>query len=200
MDKLVLYDKKWLRFLHRLWLFSYIPFIERVYASGSLVLGRLKDDSDFDVLIVVKKERLYTARFFCLALFKLFGWRPSKHIKKDRFCFNHFVTSDTFPASHPYTDYDKELYSKIYLVIERNIDSHLPPANAVALRAGRGNDSRSGNDKLGEILEKFLKFIQIKKINKNIKKYGNNNSRIFFNDDEVRLWFWPKSVISKLEP
>ena len=110
---LVLYDKKWHRFLRRVWLFKHLPFIDFVLASGSLVLGNVHKGSDFDVLVAVKTERLYTARFFCLLIFGSLGWRRS--VKKERggFCFNHFITPSSFRLNPPYSDYDRKLYQKL---------------------------------------------------------------------------------------
>lgn len=113
MDRDVLYDKKWFTFLRQAEMFRKIPFVDLVLASGSLVLGDVNKDSDFDVLVGVRQGRLYTARFFCLAIFKMLGWR--NHIKKGRsgFCFNHFVTPAAYCLAPPYSDYDRRLYKNI---------------------------------------------------------------------------------------
>ncbi|GEM_PF-632020 len=74
----VLYDKKWIKFLKRTWLFRFIPFVEFALAAGSLATGNVNPDSDFDVIVGVRAGRIFTARFFSVLLFGLFGWRRRK--------------------------------------------------------------------------------------------------------------------------
>jgi predicted nucleotidyltransferase len=46
--------------------------------AGSLATGNIQENSDFDVIVGVKRGRIFTARFFGVALFGLLGWRRKK--------------------------------------------------------------------------------------------------------------------------
>ncbi|MEK7115098.1 MAG: hypothetical protein AAB847_01950, partial [Patescibacteria group bacterium] len=79
MNREILYDQKWFKLLQRSFLFQYFPFVDFVLAAGSMALGDVNENSDFDVIVAAKNGRLYTARFFCLAIYKLVGWRRKKN-------------------------------------------------------------------------------------------------------------------------
>ena len=62
----VVWDKKWRKFLREARVFKHLPFIDFVFASGSMVLGNVRRDSDFDVLIGCRQNRIFTVRFFTI--------------------------------------------------------------------------------------------------------------------------------------
>jgi hypothetical protein len=99
----VLYDVKWQKLLRRTWLFAYVPFIDFALGSGSIAIGNVTETSDFDVLIGAQQKRIFTARFFAILFFGLFGWRRKKTdhglSAADKICLNHFVT----PASYRFS-------------------------------------------------------------------------------------------------
>lgn len=82
---LSIYDCKWRKFLRRVWLFKFIPFVDFVLAAGSLATGNacpshksmwgMHEGSDFDVIVGVRQGRIFTARAFCILAFDFFGWR-----------------------------------------------------------------------------------------------------------------------------
>lgn len=214
MDRKVLYDQKWQKFLRRIWLFRHLPFVELVMASGSLVLGSVKEGSDFDVLISARNQRLYTARFFCLIASGFLGWRRQLSKPKDGFCFNHFITSESSCLPPPYSGYDHDLYSQLLPVFgSRELFGRFLSANKDWL--GRADleeeDLRRRkffpsvlraaaehllSGKLGDWLENILMALQIVLIKKSVNLYSNALSCVHYNDKEVRLWFNPKRASS----
>src|SRR3989344_5939281 len=94
----VLYDVKWKKFLHHVKLFRFIPFIDFIFASGSMALGSVRDASDFDLIVGARPGRIFTVRFFALAFFGFARLRRKKNASKgegkDKFCFNQFVTKN----------------------------------------------------------------------------------------------------------
>ncbi len=121
-----LYQQKWRKFLRRVWLFKFTPFVDFVVAAGSLATGNVKENSDFDVIVGVRQGRIFTARAFCILGFGFFGWRRKKHVGShelivnshklavaDKFCFNHFVTPAACRLSEPHNEYWKKLYSSL---------------------------------------------------------------------------------------
>ncbi|MDP3999243.1 MAG: hypothetical protein Q8P76_01445 [bacterium] len=135
-----IYNQKWRKFLSRVWLFKFIPFVDFVLAAGSLVTGNPHENSDFDVIVGARQGRVFTARAFCILAFGLFGWRRRgvhkfisyadaqvdklneldlktyklKNLQtSDKFCFNHFVTPAAYRLSEPHNDYWKKLYSSL---------------------------------------------------------------------------------------
>ncbi len=115
VDQQLLYDKKWARFLKKTGLFRHIPFVEFAFGSGSMAIGNVDEESDFDVLIGARAGRIFTARFFAAILFGLFGWRRSKldHsvAASDKICLNHFVTPATYKLSLQKNEYWQRMYA-----------------------------------------------------------------------------------------
>ncbi len=113
----VVYDKKWIKFLSRARLFRYLPFIEFALGAGSLAVGNVKENSDFDVIVGARSGRIFTARFFAILTFGLFGWRRTRlshrEAASDKICLNHFATSEAYSLRGPYTDSWRELYRSL---------------------------------------------------------------------------------------
>lgn len=94
-----LLDQKWRMLSRYIPLFRTLPFVQGVFVSGSLALGTVKDQSDFDFLVISKPSRLYTLRLFSVLLFDVLGIRrkPGHGVgqTKDRLCLNHYLSSSS---------------------------------------------------------------------------------------------------------
>lgn len=113
-----IFQKKWQKFLRRVWLFRFIPFVDFVLAAGSLATGNMNENSDFDVIIGVRQGRIFSVRAFCILAFGMFGWRAvhkGNNPKKwqDKICLNHFVTPKAYRLSPPHNEYWKKLYESL---------------------------------------------------------------------------------------
>ena len=209
MKNEVLFDQKWIKFLRRDWLFKHLPFTEFVLASGSLALGNVRPESDFDVIVGVPYGRIFTARFFCVLIFGIFGWRRRKLSHQDeaadKVCFNHFVTEKSFKLSPPHGDYWRALYRNLVPIFgdPEKIQAFFQE-NREWMRKERlyNDDLRHQyknsslikkflefllNGKLGNILEKLLKTIQIKKIKKSLLTGSGYQPRIYYSDEELEF-------------
>lgn len=82
----------WVKMLRKL------PFLRGVFVRGAVALGVAGKNSDWDVLIVAEKQRIWLARFFLLGFLEIFRKRRSgrseTRLTKDRFCLNHFLTNE----------------------------------------------------------------------------------------------------------
>lgn len=70
----------------------YIPFIRSIIVTGGLSSGNATKNSDWDVLIVVRRGHIWTARFLMVFVTQLLGKRRYAHYIKDRICLNHFIS------------------------------------------------------------------------------------------------------------
>lgn len=206
----VLYDKKWLKFLRRTWLFRYIPFVEFVLAAGSMATGNVKPESDFDVIIGVKSGRIFTARFFAVIGFGFFGWRRTrlnhKETAADKICLNHFVTEKSYRLSPPHNDYWKNLYLNLapvfgtpekinkffeanadWLGRDRNYQDDLRHCYKSSSWVKRFRERLLGG-RFGDWLEKTLRHFQISRIEKSLKNDPPGyKPRIKYNDEELEF-------------
>lgn len=203
----VLRDKKWKRFLKMSWPFAYLPFVDFALGAGSMALGNVHKDSDFDAIVGCRNGRIFTARFFSVLIFGLFGWRRHKLIHNeeasDKICFNHFITEKSFRLSPPYNIYWQELYKNLAPIFgdPAVIEKFYKANNWVG--AAYSADSRhifkkanSGkifwetilSGRLGDYLEQALKAVQIRRIEKNLKKEtGGFQPRVRYGDDELEF-------------
>ena len=82
----------WVKLLRQL------PFLRGVFVRGAVALGLAERNSDWDVLIVTKKQRIWLARFLLMIFLEIFRKRRSgrneRRRTKDRFCLNHFLTEE----------------------------------------------------------------------------------------------------------
>jgi hypothetical protein len=94
--------QKWRAMLPRAWWLQVVPFVRMVSASGSLAMGSSSPQSDWDVFVVVKSGRLYTARLGLLAVAWLLGRLRTQTMQSapDRFCFNHILTTEGLSLRH----------------------------------------------------------------------------------------------------
>lgn len=81
--------KKLLRIVH--WL-RFVPYIRAIGVAGRLAMKNAEQQSDWDILIIFKKNKIFTGRFFATALVHFLGKRRYGNKICDRVCLNHFLT------------------------------------------------------------------------------------------------------------
>ena len=202
-------ETKWKKLLSRSRLFCLIPFVDFVFVAGSMAMGTAEENSDFDVIVGCRKGRIFIVRFCCFIHFGLFGWRKKKEecgsLAKDKFCFSHFVTPESYRLSGPHNDYWKKLYQSIVPIygsaefIQKFYDAN---ADWMGKRRIYKEDGRillcqTGfikkvreiilSGKFGDLIENILKKIQIKKIEKSLKTEESYKPRIIYGDGELEL-------------
>lgn len=210
--------KKWRKFLWMVKFLALAPYLRGIFASGSMATGNTTEESDFDVLVIVRSGRLYTCRFFLWTISSLLGVRRKKNqkIAPDKLCFNHYITDDNLYISHEsifnaqtYINLKPvmikpELFDQFYannLWLNNYTYNFRPHGNFVGISAKLPNvfmilakfseflvDSFPGNR-----AEKFFKYFQQKRIKSDpiIHELGG---RIVFTDQELE--FHPHSFES----
>jgi len=206
----VLYDKKWEKFLKRAWPFRHIPFVDFVLAAGSLAYGNIRKESDFDVIVAARSGRIFTARFFCAAAFGLLGWRRKRlshdETAADKVCLNHFVIPASYRLSPPHNVYWKNLYFNLVPVFGDPV--RINEFFAVNgdwleeekkyrddLRHLHKSSSRLKiffeeifSGKFGDAIERFLKKIQVRRIERSLKSDAPGyKPRIIYSDRELEF-------------
>lgn len=206
-----LLKEKWDKFHKRVKVFNSIPFVDFVLAAGSMAMGTAKETSDFDVIIGVKKGRIFTLRFFSVLFLGIRGWRTTasenmedKSKSADKICLNHFVTPESYKLSPPYNNYWKALYeSLIPMLGDKEAIKEFFTANDWVDQEKTKNKHENvllikktlmGNflsfilsGKFGDIVERLLKNIQVKKIERNLNNGYTHKPRIIYSDSELEF-------------
>lgn len=76
----------------------FVPFIRMAAITGRLAMKNAEEKSDLDLLIVIKKDKLFTGRFLVTALVHLMGQRRYAEKITNRICLNHFITDEFITA------------------------------------------------------------------------------------------------------
>ena len=207
-------EQKWKKARRYLFLAQVVPYIEAIFASGSLALGHTGKESDLDVLVVAKYGRIWTARVVISVLMNLLGVRrkDKERIAPDKICLNHYITD--YSLKIPFESmYNAQSYAHLVpiywrdeVIIKRFWKENgewakkflnfwkLP--DGYQRRAVRSSRILRGIKLLAEklldwsglagLLERFSKKIQISRINTNLP------GRITANDQQLE--FHPYSV------
>ena len=111
-------DEKWSIFLRDMKILARLPFVELVMASGSLALGNVSAESDFDILIVARDGQIWTTRLITAGILQFFGKRRHGTVTRDRICLNHFVTASSLHI--PYKSiYTASSYAHLIPLIDK---------------------------------------------------------------------------------
>ena len=202
-----LYSRKWEKFLKRVRPFRFVPFVEFVFASGSMATGKVHEGSDFDVLVGVRQGRIFIARFFAVVTFKIFGYHrrgvDHRDNVSDKICLNHFVTEKGYKLNAPHTGTWMELYQSLVPIMgnEDKIRQFFEANDWMKPRRVYKKDERyieKGDSTLkgflewilggrfGDLLER-LKFIQIFQIKRGLASVLGYKGRVSWSDDELEL-------------
>lgn len=85
---------KWNRAVFASKLIRWVPYVRMVAVANTLAMDAAKETSDIDLLIVLKKGRIWMARLFITLLIGVWGIR--RHGKKiaNRICLSFYITDD----------------------------------------------------------------------------------------------------------
>lgn len=112
---------RWRRIRLVAWLMSYLPFISAVFASGSLAMSNTSETSDLDILIIVRKNKLWTFRLLLLLLLSVLRLRRTRsdHVAPNKICPNHFISHGalTIPFRHLY---NAQTYANLVPLLAEN--------------------------------------------------------------------------------
>ena len=179
---------KWEKALKAVRWLKITPYIRLIFASGSLALSNTDEESDLDVLIVVKHGRIWTSRLLTVLLLSLLGVRRTRYekIAPDKICLNHFITDKSLyiPRKSIYT---AQLYARLIPILfedEKLVDEFMGTNSWVGqwikgwptikikntipnpsfLKIIKKIGEKILDTKLGDWLEKILKKYQLRRI------------------------------------
>ncbi len=201
--------QKWLKFAR------FLPYIRGIFITGALAMKRATPKSDWDVLVVVKKKRIWVGRLFITLFFQFLGKRRHDAKINNRFCLNHFLTEDglILEENNEFSSnelvfaipvYGKEAYQRFQQLNEHQINFIRPNyqrdtiENYFLLEENKFGESLKRKTenflewlKIGSGLNRLCKNLMIKKIKKNPKTYLSG-SDIRYNDQALVFLPVPK--------
>lgn len=82
--------RKWMQWI------QWLPFFRGLLIDGTLASKKATGASDWDVLVILKPNRIWIGRLIVSGFFQLMGKRRHGEKIKDRFCLNHFMTESGY--------------------------------------------------------------------------------------------------------
>ncbi|OHA46411.1 MAG: hypothetical protein A3A80_03575 [Candidatus Terrybacteria bacterium RIFCSPLOWO2_01_FULL_44_24] len=214
LDKLNLTDEKWKKARRAFSMLALVPYLRMVFASGSFALGNTERASDIDILVVLKRERIWTGRLIITILLHILGMRRHGTKISNRICLNHFITDASLQI--PFRSlYNAHIYANLVPIMTVHgaeaegffkankwindfvgVNDRLPPSsrrtikpNKILLKIASVSEVLL-NTPIGGWLEGLLKNIQQRRISSNPVTH-NNIGHVLANDD--MLAFHPDS-------
>ncbi len=211
----LLLDQKWKKLSSILKWLKFLPFLELTFVSGSMAIGNIKPSSDFDLIVAVKRGRIWTGRFLGIILFEILGVRRRGHIhhpkeSRDKICLYHFITESSY-ANCPRNIYWANIYKRLICAFSNSKQqkkflkendwvndyflanhSFIPQSQNKRVKiSARFSPLAIILEKLlrtkpGDFLEKTLKSYQSSRIQKSLQK-NPSSGRVVFNDEELEF-------------
>ena len=163
----------------------FIPWVRTIYACNSLGFLQAKPESDIDLFIVVNKGRIWSARFFSVLLAKLFFGRPTRAHATDGICLSFFAVQGAHLSKMalPGGDVYYEHWQKNLLPLT----SLTRPPPACAGRATLSRRERGWGEGIGRVVERVLRWIQLKILPTPLKALANKGTSVVLNDEFLKF-------------
>lgn len=126
-ERLKLAQQKWKNLKKFSRYLALAPFLRLVAATGSLTSYNTQPQSDFDLLIVIKKNRLWLGRLLLTGLVALLGKRRHGRMTKDRICLNCYLTEECLEITcqaKPRDFHAAQEYTRLTPLLENSPRTH----------------------------------------------------------------------------
>jgi len=137
IDRQKIADQKWKKAKKIIRWLQIVPYLRMVAVSGSLALNNTQEESDIDILVIVRAGRIWLARFFVTVLLQLIGKRRHKKFTKDRICLNHYITNKSLEIKFR-SLYNAQTYAHMIPVLETE-QAHLPMRQGIYNKFQKAN-------------------------------------------------------------
>ncbi len=184
--------KKWGQVL------QHLPYLKGILLTGTLALKRAEENSDWDVLVIIKKNRIWLGRLVLTFWLHFIGKRRHHQKTKNRFCLNQFAVEDRLAFQERNEFSANEILNGRWLIAGVDLKNRFLKSNIDWLKKYKPNYKlrRIGNAQrreslIGKFSEYFLeKFCFGEKLNQVFKKVMikkiTNNPKTYFKDADIR--------------
>ncbi len=176
------------RLRRAVWFLRFIPYVRMIGVTGRLSMKSASQQSDWDVLIVLKNGHIWTGRTLVTAFLQLIGKRRYGKKIKDRICLNHFITDESLEVitKEKFPEFSAHEFSFIFPIFDSGIFQKFQFRNSWIR-------NYCFNYYLAET--KNLKTLEDNKITKNIRKVGE----FFLNFKFLESWLanWQRKKIKR---
>lgn len=184
------------------WFFKLIPTIKLIAVSNIIGFHNLKKESDIDLFIITKKNRIWVTRFLTVLITKFLNVRPKPENHTDKICLSFFISESALNLENlaleqdPYfyywftglkPIYEKNKMFKKFLQENLWIEKYLPNwKDSLHLKT---QDFKKPKKPLWifNIFEWLSRKIQLKMLPSDIKKDMNKNLNVIVSDKILKF-------------
>ncbi len=121
------YSQKKFNFLYnKIKLFTWIPWIEGIFITGSLATNNCKKNDDIDLMIICQKDTIWIVRLIIILISEFFSIRrrPNSNETNNLLCFNLFLDTTSLKMHRNIHNIyiASEIMQTIPIYIKNNID------------------------------------------------------------------------------
>jgi hypothetical protein len=189
-------------------LLSRIKAIKTIFICNTVAYHNAQEDSDLDLFIITRKNRIWSTRLLTTLLMKIFNKRPTKTDQKDKICLSFFITEDNLSLENIAIKNDVYLYYWISQLLPiydpENLHKEFWQGNNWLKKYLPNADLKITNTRW-QVKDALLKFptlpeylarkIQLKKMPNHLKKLSQeNNTNVIINDKILKFHDQDKRV------
>jgi len=211
-NKYLLAQKKIKKAKKYLWLISKLPSVKGIFICNNLAYYNPRKKSDIDLAIITAKNKIWTTRLFSTILMMLCVKRPTPKKHNNKICLSFYVTENNLNfqkyAYHEdihffywikqfFPVYDQKQIIETFYQKNSWLNKYLPnlefipPKNRWMLKKSPQQTKTSNkfsNKNFGNLLESFLKKLQLNRLPDNLKKSAEqNNTNVVINDQVLKF-------------
>lgn len=166
IDREKIAAQKWKKFLKISKYLMWIPYLRSMSTSGSLAIENTVPQSDFDVFLITKSNRLYLCRLILWITSSILRSRRGRFEKTapDKLCFNHYVSESGLTIEYR-SLYAAQVYVSLRPVIDRdnllsNFYEHNKWMTNYISHVDNNEYGRTLKEgKMSNIIRRFLEFV-----------------------------------------
>lgn len=209
IESVSLIEKKYKVGLKAIGYLKFVPGVKMVAVCNSLAMGNVNQESDIDLFIITSVNRIWATRLLVTLIVQFLGVRRRRQSISDRVCLSFYISEKQMNlqaitlSPDPYFNYWLATLNPVYgkhafiNFCQENfwLKNYLPNSLKTASDFKRiVNDNKFSTifkninglwfeSIVGNQLERFVKYLQLKKMSKNVNSLAKeNDSRVIISD------------------
>ena len=202
-------DRKFKKAMRIAKIFRFIPWIRMIAVANLIGAHNLKDGSDIDFFIIVKKNKIWLVRFFTNLTTIMLGLRPRPGSLRDKICLSFYLSEENMDLERFLIDeqdvnfvyfaagltpiYVHDFNLEKFYKANSWIKKYLPNWQLAEILERRKVAAITPAvydwimDMIFSFLENSLKRLQLRKLPKEITEMMNKDTRVIVNDQVLKF-------------
>lgn len=186
-------------------IFTFFSFIKMAAVVNFMPIRNAKKDSDIDLFIITKENRIWLTRIICAGICQLFGLRPTEKNTKDKICLTFFISEDNLDLQNIALDkndiyfhywlaniipiYNKDKTYEKFILANSWIKKFLPNFKLIIPSKKQKINFTPNLSFLFnfDFLERLAKKIQLKILSPKLRAMANKDTRVIVNNKMLKF-------------